>query len=141
MIGNPEAESRREPRPEPVREPLDPRVHLAAERTLLAWNRTGITLMGFGFVVARFGMFLRELATMRGDEATAGHGASVAFGVALILLGVLVNLVAAVEFRGSLARLRAGKPLGEKRLPLAVLLSGILAVVGLALAAYMLLVG
>ena len=40
----------------------DPRVHFAAERTFLAWIRTGLALMGFGFVVARFGLFLKEVA-------------------------------------------------------------------------------
>jgi len=35
--------------------------YLAAERTLLAWIRTGLALMGFGFVVARFGLFLQQL--------------------------------------------------------------------------------
>jgi hypothetical protein len=40
----------------------DPRIYMAAERTFLAWIRTGIAFMGFGFVVARFGLFLREIA-------------------------------------------------------------------------------
>ena len=44
----------------------DPRVYFAAERTLLAWVRTGLAMMEFGFVVARFGLFLRELASERG---------------------------------------------------------------------------
>ena len=43
---------------------LDPRIYFAAERTLLAWVRTGLAMMGFGFVVARFGLFLRELAAV-----------------------------------------------------------------------------
>lgn len=46
--------------------PEDPRIRLAAERTLLAWIRTGLAMMGFGFFVARFGMFLRELGAVRG---------------------------------------------------------------------------
>jgi uncharacterized membrane protein YidH (DUF202 family) len=55
--------------PEP---PEDPRVRFAAERTLLAWMRTGLALMGFGFVVARFGLFLREIA-MAGNVAAHQH--------------------------------------------------------------------
>ncbi|HAB15828.1 MAG TPA: hypothetical protein DCE44_05190, partial [Verrucomicrobiales bacterium] len=43
----------------------DPRVFFAAERTLLAWIRTGLTIMGFGFVVARFGLFLRLFVAQR----------------------------------------------------------------------------
>ena len=52
--------------PKTDQQPDDPRVRFAAERTLLAWMRTGLALMGFGFVVARFGLFLREIAA-------AGH--------------------------------------------------------------------
>ena len=52
----------------------DPRVYFAAERTLLAWIRTGLTVVGLGFVVARFGLFLRML---RGDsDAHAGKRTS-----------------------------------------------------------------
>jgi uncharacterized membrane protein YidH (DUF202 family) len=45
----------------------DPRVCFAAEQTFLAWIRTGLALMGFGFVVARFGIFLQQIALDRGD--------------------------------------------------------------------------
>ena len=47
-------------------EPNDPRVFFASERTLLAWVRTGLTIMAFGFVVARFGLFLHLLAAQSG---------------------------------------------------------------------------
>jgi putative membrane protein len=54
------------------REP-DLRVYFAAERTMLAWVRTGLAMMGFGFVVARFGLFLRELAVVRGVSPHQGR--------------------------------------------------------------------
>lgn len=44
----------------------DPRVFFAAERTLLAWTRTGIALMGFGFVIERFGLFLHMFLAIEG---------------------------------------------------------------------------
>ena len=44
---------------------VSPSDYLAAERTFLAWIRTGLALMGFGFVVARFGLFLRETLLLR----------------------------------------------------------------------------
>ena len=63
----------------------DPRVFFAAERTLLAWVRTGLAVMGLGFVVARFGLFLR-LAT-HGASAAPPATSSTALGVAFVLLG------------------------------------------------------
>lgn len=65
----------------------DPRVYFAAERTLLAWVRTGITVIGLGFVVARFGLFLRVLRqSVGGDASSVG---STAIGVGLVLFGAL----------------------------------------------------
>jgi hypothetical protein len=68
--------------------PGDAQVRLASERTLLAWARTGLGLMGFGFVVARFGLFLRELEAARPIPASPSTGLSLPIGVALVVLGV-----------------------------------------------------
>jgi uncharacterized membrane protein YidH (DUF202 family) len=65
--------------------------YLAAERTLLAWIRTGLALMGFGFVVARFGLFLRQLEFLQHAPAAQSYGLSLWFGTALIVAGVIVN--------------------------------------------------
>jgi putative membrane protein len=65
----------------------DPRVCFAAERTLLARVQTGLALMGFGFVVALFGLFLRELASAgQGDVSTRSTGASLVMGTGLVRL-------------------------------------------------------
>jgi len=53
---------------------------LATERTLLAWIRTGLALMGFGFVVARFGLFLQQLQLVRGMSPTKVYGLSLWLG-------------------------------------------------------------
>ena len=73
------------------------REHLANERTLLAWLRTAIALMGFGLVVARFGMFLKTMLTMQ-DSAHAAALASEAdrshiIGAGLLVLGGLIALL------------------------------------------------
>ncbi len=75
----------------------DPRVYMAAERTFLAWIRTGVALMAFGFVVARFGVFLREMAMPGGGAHAKGSGLSLYLGLGLIGLGVLVCLASAVR--------------------------------------------
>jgi putative membrane protein len=72
------------------------RDHAANERTLLAWIRTGIALMAFGFAIARFGLFLRELAQARQVHVEQGMG-SAWFGVVLVVVGLLTN--AAATFR------------------------------------------
>jgi len=68
---------------------------LAAERTFLAWIRTGLALMGFGFVVARFGLFLQRLQLIEPVSTPKPVGLSVWFGTALIAVGVLVLLLSA----------------------------------------------
>jgi len=77
---------------------VDLRDYLAEERTFLAWVRTGIALMGFGFVVARFGIFLEQLHLPQQFSAAQPHEFSPWFGVALITTGALVNLFSARRF-------------------------------------------
>jgi putative membrane protein len=75
----------------------DPRVLFAAERTLLAWQRNAIALMGFGFVVERFGLFLQMVAHQ--SPAGSQRGFSLGLGVLLLLLGAAVALISARQFR------------------------------------------
>jgi inner membrane protein YidH len=75
----------------------DPRVLFAAERTLLAWQRSAIALMGFGFVVERFGLFLQMAAHQ--SESGAQRSFSLAAGVLLLVLGAAVALISARQFR------------------------------------------
>jgi putative membrane protein len=65
----------------------DPRVYFAAERTLLAWLRTGLAVIGLGFVVARFGLFLRLVAGEHPEAAL--HLGSEWVGVSLVIVGSL----------------------------------------------------
>ena len=124
---------------EPVQQAIqDPRTYFAAERTFLAWIRTGLGLMGVGFAVARFGLFLRQMAhTQAVAVGMKGTGYSVYAGVALVALGVLVNVVAVAQHLRTVAELRAGTwTPGVNRS--AVALAAVLALVGVAMGTYLL---
>lgn len=82
----------------------DPRVFFAAERTLMAWTRTGLTLMGFGFVVERFGLFLYIFMEIEGKVWQ--RAASFWVGVSFILLGTIVGFVSVVQYRNVLKTLK-----------------------------------
>jgi putative membrane protein len=75
----------------------DPRVLFAAERTLLAWQRSAIALMGFGFVVERFGLFLQVVAHL--PESGSQRGFSLGLGILLLILGAAAALISARQFR------------------------------------------
>jgi putative membrane protein len=116
----------------------DPRVRFAIERTLLAWVRTGLALMGFGFVVARFGLFLREIEAVReGGPLKTSTGLSLWIGTVLILLGVIVNLLVSAEHLRLMRQIKSEPPYGVQSWLLGVAVSVILAILGMAMAGYL----
>src|SRR5215813_13176106 len=104
--GQPTSPMKTEPRP-------DLRDALAAERTFLAWIRTGLALMGFGFVVARFGLFLQQLQFIQRSSAPS-YGLSLWFGTALIALGVAVNVLSAWHHVRLIRELDRGGPVPSR---------------------------
>ncbi len=99
--------------------------------------RTGVALMGFGFVVARFGLFLREMSVLHPPPHPGAGGLSVWFGSGLVVLGVGVNLMAAVQHARRLRTLDRGEVLRPRPL-FGVLVALALALIGLGMATYLL---
>jgi putative membrane protein len=110
----------------------DPRVWMAAERTFHAWIRTSIALMGFGFVVARFGLFLRELAEAHKLGPHRTTGLSHWLGTVLLIIGIIVNVGATVQHIRLINRLNRGETL-DSYSGAGIAVTLILAVLGLAM--------
>jgi putative membrane protein len=75
--------------------------HLANERTFLAWVRTGIGIMAFGFVVVKFSLFVKQISLMLGSQLTepVSRGYSSVMGIVLVGFGVLITLLAFMRYK------------------------------------------
>jgi putative membrane protein len=119
------------------------RMILQLETSLLVWLRTSLALMGFGFVIARFGLFLREIA--QADRLTVQSypwltQVNTITGTGLIVLGVVVLVLAVRNHQQTLERLHRGELLFPSRWSLSVILSLLLVGMGTGLAIYLALV-
>ena len=93
--------------------------------------------MGFGFVVARFGLFLQEFLAVQHNVQMQSFGFSLWFGVALIVVGVLVNVFAGWHHARLVGELDRGETVHSHPLRQALAIAFFLAVVGLAMTIYL----
>lgn len=107
----------------------DPRIYFAAERTLLAWTRTGVALMGLGFAIARFALYLRQLQAASGAPQLSRIG-SPFIGALLMTIGVLSIILSTVHYGITVRRLREGSWLPGRVSKPAIVLSVVLVAVG-----------
>lgn len=118
------------------------RDHLANERTFLAWIRTSIGIMAFGFVVEKFSLFLKQIAAFIKQPLAPEHGLSTYLqgysaivGIILVALGALMSLLAFIKYR------KTGKQINEQcfkpTLLLDLMLTMIVFFIGIFLAVYL----
>jgi uncharacterized membrane protein YidH (DUF202 family) len=110
---------------------------MAAERTLLAWVRTSLALMAFGFVVARFALILMTLGIKVGASVA---NMATAIGVAMVVLGAIASGGAPWHYRKYFARIRSDGYRPFAAWTLAMNVAYATAIVGIALAIYLLIV-
>jgi putative membrane protein len=119
------------------------RMLLQLETSLLGWLRTSLSLMGFGFVIARFGLFLREIA--QANQITVHPHTwlttlNTVTGTSLMVLGIVVLLIAVRNHQQCVDRLHRGELVLPSRWSLSVVVSLLLAALGLSLTIYLALV-
>jgi putative membrane protein len=116
------------------------RMLLQLETSLLGWLRTSLALMGFGFVIARFGLFLREIAHVN-EIALQPHtwltAVNTGAGTALIVLGIVVLLIAVRNHQQTVQRLHRGELTLPSRWSMSVIVSLLLAALGMGMAIYL----
>jgi putative membrane protein len=114
------------------------RDHLANERTFLAWVRTSVAIVVFGFAIGRFAVAMRQLTAFQG-HASKATGFSVWMGTISIIAGLVMVVAGLVRYRTTRAQLEEGKfePAGF----IVDLVTILTVLFGLALAGYLIFVG
>jgi len=110
------------------------RDHLANERTFLAWVRTGIATIVFGFAIGRFSIALREFLKMQGYSSTT-PGLTTWLGIISTVGGVMLIVAGLNRYRKTKVQLDSNtfEPAGF----VIDLVSYLLGIFGLVLAAYL----
>jgi putative membrane protein len=119
------------------------RMLLQLETSLLGWLRTSLSLMGFGFVIARFGLFLREIAQANQLAVHPRPFLTVAntfTGTGLMVLGIVILPIAVWNHQRTVDRLHRGELVLPPRWSLSVIVCLLLAAMGLGLTIYLALV-
>ena len=113
--------------------------YAANERTFLAWVRTAIAVMAFGFLVERFDIFLEVAAhSLAGQNlAKPGELTGSVVGLALILAGAAMVLVAMRRLLQNQKAITAERPQAPARVTLDLWLAGLVVVLGIGLATYL----
>ncbi len=110
------------------------REHQANERTFLAWIRTSIALMGFGFVIVKFALFLKQISLLvQRSTVVPSRGYSADIGVIMVALGVLLAMLSFWQYRKTAKQLEsntyAPSSLLSVILALAIIIGGILLII------------
>jgi len=113
----------------------DPRVLFAAERTLLAWNRTSISLMAFGFVIERFGLFLK----IAGHDEIKFLQRHISFyiGITFILLAAFIAIYSVIQHQRILKTLSPSEIPSRYNLRASMMLNALLGVLGIVIGVYL----
>ena len=123
------------------RDERDPRVYFAIERTFLAWTRTALALMTFGFVIARLGIFFKQMQGMAGasppGNGAASPAASLWIGTAIVVLGAAIQGLSLREYQQLRRKFLNGEGVIGVGLPLPHVVGTTLLAAGIGLTVYL----
>lgn len=110
--------------------------HLANERTYLAWIRTSLGIMVFGFVVVKFTLFIKQIPVLLGKEVLIQqNGYSAFLGIVIVLVGTITAILSYIRYKRTEKQLREG--LYEHSSRLITILTGFILLVSVFLLAYL----